>query len=394
MLSSASTLRLQNDPSVVNGDAKVLPPETFGYPRGRRHWASCIQVIDPVVDKKVTYTIDLEENEAAVSVAAVPFDSQDGEVFLIVGTGKDMVVMPRSHNGGAIHVYRISDDGRSLEFIHKTKVDHPPLALLSFQGRLLAGVGTTLYIYDLGIKQMIRKARNNVVPNLIVGLQTQGSRIVVSDISESVTFVVFKPEQNVLLPFADDTLARWTTCTAMVDYESVMGGDKFGNLWLVRCPQAASEESDEAGAAVHLSHERGYLQGTPNRLQLIAHFYPNDVPTSIQKCQLVAGGRDVLLWAGLSGTIGVFIPFVTREDVDFFQSLEQHLRAEDPPLAGRDHLAYRSYYVPVKGVIDGDLCERFQSLGMDKKMSIAAELERNVREVERKIQDMRSRAAY
>ena len=88
------------------------------------------------------------------------------------------------------------------------------------------------------------------------------------------------------------------------------------------------------------------------------------------------------------------MPFESREDVDFFQSLEQHLRQEDAPLAGRDHLMYRSYYVPVKGVIDGDLCERFAQLPADKKASIAGELDRSVREVERKVADMRTRVAY
>jgi splicing factor 3B subunit 3 len=99
----------------------------------------------------------------------------------------------------------------------------------------------------------------------------------------------------------------------------------------------------------------------------------------------VVGGQEILLWSGLMGTIGVFIPFVSREDTDFFQSLEQHLRTEDPPLAGRDHLMYRGYYAPVKGVIDGDLCERFNLLPNDKKQMIAGELDRSVREIERKI---------
>jgi hypothetical protein len=76
---------------------------------------------------------------------------------------------------------------------------------------------------------------------------------------------------------------------------------------------------------------------------------------------------------------------VSREDVDFFQNLESHMRSEDPPLAGRDHLIYRGYYVPVKGVIDGDLCERFSLLPNDKKQMIAGELDRSVREIERKI---------
>ena len=276
----------------------------------------------------------------------------------MVGTGKDMVVNPRSSNGGLIHVYRFQEDGKELEFIHKTKVEEPPLALLSFQGRLLAGIGKDVRVYDLGMKQLLRKAQAQVVPNLVVGLQTQGSRIIVSDVQESVTYVVYKFQENLLIPFVDDIISRWTTCMTMVDYETVAGGDKFGNLWLLRCPEKASEEADEEGSGAHLVHERQYLQGAPNRLNLMCHFYPQDIPTSLQKTQLVSGGRDVLLWSGLQGTLGVLVPFASREDVDFFQTLEQHLRSEDPPLAGRDHLAYRSYYVPVKGVIDGD-CTSF-----------------------------------
>lgn len=386
VLSEATKTKLLQDPGLVNGDAAVLPPEEFGHPRGKGHWASCIQIIDPITSKEVISTITLEDNEAVVSIAAVPFTSQDDETFLLVGTGKDMVVLPRSFTCGYIHVYRFQDSGRSLEFIHKTKLEAPPLALLAFQGRVLAGLGRDLRIYDLGMRQLLRKAQvSPVVPNLVVGLATQGSRIVASDVRESVTYIVYKFQENNLIPFADDTISRWTTCITMLDYDTACGGDKFGNLWMLRCPTKASEEADEPGSGAHLIHEKGYLQGTAQRLSLMTHMFTQDIPTSVQKVSLVAGGRDVLLWSGLQGTLGILAPFVSREDVDFFQSLEGHLRADDAPLAGRDHLIYRSYYVPVKGVIDGDLCERYLVLGRDLKERIAGELDRSVREVERKI---------
>ena len=60
---------------------------------------------------------------------------------------------------------------------------------------------------------------------------------------------------------------------------------------------------------------------------------------------------------------GALVPFTSREDVDFFQHLEMHLRQEHPPLCGRDHLAFRGSYLPVKDVIDGDLCEQFSQVG-------------------------------
>ncbi|KOS18324.1 Pre-mRNA-splicing factor rse1 [Escovopsis weberi] len=387
--------KLLADPAATNGDAKILPPEDFGHPRGTRRWASCISVIDPLSEEaQVLQKIDLEENEAAVSVAIVPFASQDNEYFLVVGTGKDIVLNPRSVSEAYIHIYRFQDNGRELEFIHKTKIEDPPLAMIPFQGKLLAGVGKQVRVYDLGMRQMLRKAQAEVVSQQIISLGTQGSRIVVGDVQQGITYVAYKPATNKLIPFADDTIARWTTCSTMIDYETVAGGDKFGNIFIVRCPPKASEEADEEQAGLHLLNARDYLHGTSHRLDLMCHFYTQDIPTSITKTSLVVGGQDVLLWSGLMGTIGVFIPFITREDTDFFQSLEQHMRAEEPPLAGRDHLMYRSYYAPVKGVIDGDLCERYTLLPNDKKQMIAGELDRSVREIERKISDIRTRSAF
>ena len=378
--------KLLADPSAVNGNARVLPPEDFGHPRARGRWSSCISVVDPADENpSVLQRIELDGNEAAVSAAVVPFTSQDGENFLIVGTGKDMVLNPRQFTEGYIHVYRFHDDGRDLEFILKTKVEEPPMALIPFQGRLLTGLGKTIRIYDLGLKQLLRKSQADVAPHLIVSLQTQGSRIIVGDVQQGLTYVVYKHESNKLIPFADDTINRWTTCTTMVDYDTVAGGDKFGNIFIMRCPERVSLEADEPGSEIHLEHARNYLHGAPNRLSPMVHYYTQDLPTSICKTNLVVGGQDVLLWSGIQGTVGVLIPFVSREDVDFFQNLENHMRSEDPPLAGRDHLMYRSYYVPVKGVIDGDLCERFSLLANDKKQMIAGELDRSVREIERKI---------
>ncbi|KUL89482.1 hypothetical protein ZTR_04439 [Talaromyces verruculosus] len=394
VLAPATQARLLEDSKVQNGEAMIPPADTFGYPRATGHWASCIEVVDPVNAKAVLSRLELEENESAVSIAAVSFASQDNETFLVVGTGKDVVTYPRSFSAGFIHIYRFQEDGRELEFIHKTKIEEPPLALLAFQGRLLAGIGKNLRIYDLGMKQMLRKCQVEAVPNLIVGLQTQGSRIIVSDVQESVTYVVYKYQENQLIPFVDDVIARWTTATTMVDYETTAGGDKFGNLWLVRCPKKVSDESDEDGSGAHLIHERSYLQGTANRLNLMVHYYTQDIPTSLHKTNLVVGGRDILVWTGLQGTIGIMVPFISREDVDFFQNLETQLASQNPPLAGRDHLIYRSYYVPSKGVIDGDLCETYFLLPTDKKLMIAGELDRSVREIERKISDMRTRVAY
>lgn len=96
----------------------------------------------------------------------------------------------------------------------------------------------------------------------------------------------------------------------------------------------------------------------------------------------------------ISGTVGMLVPFTSNEDHDFFQHLEMHMRGENPPLCGRDHLSYRSYYYPVKNVLDGDLCEQFNTLEPTKQKSIAEELDRTPAEVSKKLEDIRTRYAF
>jgi splicing factor 3B subunit 3 len=80
----------------------------------------------------------------------------------------------------------------------------------------------------------------------------------------------------------------------------------------------------------------------------MCHFHVRDLITNIHKLSLVAG-RESFPWDNY------LLPFVTKEDVDFISTLEQHLRTEQVSLVGRDHLTWRGYYVPVKAVADEDL---------------------------------------
>jgi splicing factor 3B subunit 3 len=116
--------------------------------------------------------------------------------------------------------------------------------------------------------------------------------------------------------------------------------------------------------------------------------------TSLQKTTLIPGGSDALVYTTLSGSIGMMVPFSSSEDKDFFQHLEMHMRTEHSTLCGRDHTAYRSFYYPVKAIIDGDLCEKFTNLDTNKQKSIAEQLERTPNEVSKRLEDIRTRFAF
>jgi splicing factor 3B subunit 3 len=160
----------------------------------------------------------------------------------------------------------------------------------------------------------------------------------------------------------------------MLDYDTTVGGDKFGNLWLLRCSPKVSEASDESPDGSDLLVDKSLLGGAANRLDNMANYFANDIPISIQKTVLLSGGERIIVWAGLQGTLGALIPFSSRRQHKMFQQLELQLRTDDKAISGRDHLAFRSYFNPVKCIIDGDLIERFLILSRDKRESIAAQL--------------------
>ena len=50
--------------------------------------------------------------------------------------------------------------------ILQTETNDVPLAVLGFQGRLIAGVGKALRLYDMGKKKLLRKVENKVHSSL------------------------------------------------------------------------------------------------------------------------------------------------------------------------------------------------------------------------------------
>ncbi|GJE94388.1 DDB1 family protein [Phanerochaete sordida] len=377
----------------VDEEMLNLPPEVFGRqkaPAGT--WASGIRIVSPVDAQTVTF-IPLDNNESAFSIAIVPFAARGGELTLVVGTAQDTFLAPRSCTSGFLRTYRFVNDGRDLELLHKTETNDVPLAVMAFQGRLAAGVGKSLRLYDIGKKKLLRKVENKSFSGAIVTLNTQGSRIIVGDMQESIHYAVYKAPENRLLVFADDAQPRWTTAVTMVDYNTVAAGDRFGNVFVNRLDAKISDQVDDDPTGAGILHEKGVLMGAPHKTALLAHFHVGDIVTSIQKVALVAGGREVLLYTGLHGTVGILVPFVSKEDVDFISTLEQHMRTEQLSLVGRDHLAWRGYYVPVKAVVDGDLCEQFARLPASKQSNIATELDRTVGEVLKKLEQLRVTAS-
>lgn len=386
-----------------------LAPAEFGPVRADAgHWSSAIRVLDLRQTSESVFHLDLQDNEAALSLALVYFTNDPlaganngaGEgaapqPYLVVGSAREVSVTPRTAKEHYLTAYSLDEGGRTLRLVHKTEVDDVPTVLKPYAGKLLAGIGRALRIYDMGRKKLLRKCENKGFPTGIATITTQASRIVVGDVQESTFFVTYKPRENRLILFADDSLPRWMTSAAMLDHDTVVGADKFGNVFVNRVDRttSASVDADTTGLAV--MHEKPYLQGAPHKLTLEAHYHLGDIITSLTRTSLVAGGRPVIIYTTLSGGVGCLVPLPNKEDVDLLTTLEMHLRQEASlNLLGRDHLAYRGAYVPVKNTVDGDLCEAFATLPLQRQMIIAEELGHTPADVNKKLDTIRTTNAF
>ena len=72
----------------------------------------------------------------------------------------------------------------------------------------------------------------------------------------------------------------------------------------------------------------GLLNGAANKLEDVINFHVGDSITALQRSALQPGGQEVLVYSTLLGSLGSLLPFVSREDWDFFSHLEMHMRQE------------------------------------------------------------------
>lgn len=360
------------------------PPLRGPIPELDGKWASCIRVLD--TSNGITlHRLELQENQAALSLCTCTFPAHSTEVFVAVGVTTGLLLHPRSASGSNfVHIYRFVEGGR-LSLVHATQVEAVPLCVSAFQGRLLVGMGRVLRLYDLGMKQLLRKCESSPLPVAVARLATCGDRIFAGDVAESVLFMRYKKQENHLCIFAEDDVPRFISNLCALDYDTVAASDKFGNFMILRVPEDVDDGIDTSASRRSL-----WDASKRAKVSLEALFYVGDTITCIKKSALSAGGKEVLLAATVSGGLHAFVPCSHKAEYDFYESLQGLMRREGTSPCGRDHRAFRSFHAPTCKTVDGDLCEGFQMLTFDKQLVVAQELEMSPVEINRKLEELRN----
>jgi splicing factor 3B subunit 3 len=378
---------------------------------------------------KAGKTLDIfpffDDDASALCATCINMGSSSAEgTYIVVSVARRLVVAatgprtdtPRSGSGpsGELHVFRVNLASKKLELFHVTPVELPVYSLVAFRDKLLVGIGTSLRLYDLGKRQLLRKAECRlVVANQICAIAVAGGdRIFVCDVQDSVTLVKYyappsatsssrdyggRQEGGRFVPIARDGIPRCILTLLTLDYSTVCASDKFGNLFVLRFPPELSGVAEES----RIGFSGVTSQDISHRLVTEASIHIGSSVMSLARGNLRGGigvetkGRessdgDAIIYSTIGGAIGVLAPFAVKSDVDFATGLEREMREQSLSLVGRSHVSYRSSFYPVKHIVDGDLCEMFIALAPDDQIAVADRLERELSDILRKLDDLRA----
>uniref|UniRef100_A0AAF5HXG2 DNA damage-binding protein 1 n=2 Tax=Strongyloides stercoralis TaxID=6248 RepID=A0AAF5HXG2_STRER len=371
-----------------------MPTEEYGYERtSDGEWASCLRLLNVRTGETIK-RLELDSRDAAFCCTFVEFLQHPGAHFILVGCATGLKFNPHTNSGGAIYTFHITDGGHNFELIHVTTTEAPVYAITEFKGHALVGCGKSIRMYAFGKRKLLKKCESRNMPVNVVKITTIGQRIIACDSQESVHFMRYIQKDNSIVTFCDENSPRYVTAIAVLDYDTVVVGDRFGSIAVLRLPEGVLDEADEDPTGVRTIWQRGAMNGASQKADVIAHFYVGDAVTSLELVHILSGAEKCIVYGTISGSIGILVPFLSKNEFDFFQALEMYMRRDFVSICGREHVSYRSYYAPVKNIIDGDMCEQFNLLERLKQCDIAENLQKTINDISKKLDDIRTRYAF
>ncbi|CAD7967800.1 unnamed protein product [Amoebophrya sp. A120] len=375
---------------VNNNEEEDLPEEQIGtFKAGEGKWGSCIRIVDPTQLATVC-KLNLDIDECAVCATVCYFTQLPKQPCLVVGTAHNMTLKPRKAPRCAIKTY-IYDENYQLQLIHSTPTQDVCQCLFPFEGRLLAGVGKSMTIFELGKKKLLKKCEYKNIPEAISWIHVKNDRIYCTDVRESFHVLKYNREENMLFVVCDDVAPRWMMAASVIDYRTMFGSDKFDNIFMARVPEHCANDEQVDTTGMRLKADTAYLTGQTAKLEHIMQFHVGEMVTAVEKTPIALGGADCIIYSTLMGSIGALYPIQTTDEIDFLQHLEMAMRTERAPLCGRDHMGFRSAFFPVQNCIDGDLCEHYSLLSQKEQVSVASSLDKTPAEILKKLEDIRNK---
>ena len=173
------------------------------------------------------------------------------------------------------------------------------MSMTQFQGKLLCAIGPYLRLYEMGTKQLLRKAELLAAsPNSVFKtLDACGDRIFAGDIHSSMKLVKYDSALNRMAVVCDDLMPRAMVASEILDFGTIAGSDKFGNFFILRAPSDVDNEG--VGTGARALWDTGRNSG--HKFECLCHFHVGEIITGIKRGTLIPGGTEGIIYTTISG---------------------------------------------------------------------------------------------
>ncbi|GIQ87755.1 hypothetical protein KIPB_009857, partial [Kipferlia bialata] len=331
------------DESVV-GPAKV----------DRDTYASCLRIVgvDDALALHTNQVIPFPPSERATAILSMQFSAQRKVTHVIVGTHVHSSIeenedQPSLATGGALvgglttphdktltrgHMHTYAYSKGTLTPVHSTALPLPVNVMCQVQGRLAVGAGAELRIYDIGTTKLLLKCRVPHFPSNVVKLVShKDQRLWVGDASESYFACRYRVYENIVEVQAGDAQPRWISAGCPLDRDTFAVADKFGSIAVLRIPDSVIEKTKDDSFGLSVRWDTG-ISGVDkattkklDHLKNIASIHLGDTVTSLFPYQFGEGREKMLVYATISGTIGVLCPMTALTDTTMGMTLQTHM---------------------------------------------------------------------
>lgn len=336
------------DPDEVWASAGHVPRVGVPRPDEPAAWSSSVRLLGYHTGQAVSQHA-LEHGEGALCVARVPFlEAGPGEYHVVVGAAKGLTWHPAKHQGGVLHLFLVTAE-QELRLLHSTDIEAPPMCAIAYKGRLAVSIGTSVRLYGMGKHRLLRKGEVKALPSPARAMLAVNDRLVVGTAEHSVLWLEHQPSRNTFAIVAGDAVPRHVVSLAPLDPCTVAVGDRWGTVAVLRLPA----ETLQAGASGTRSAVTPYPLA-----KLEAAVHVGDMPMALCPITLPSGRPSVLIGT-LGGGLKLLSPLISSVEAGQLEKLQWQVleRRLDASLVKRDPAAFRAYWEPSTGVIDGELLD-------------------------------------
>eukprot|EP00884_Botryococcus_braunii_P023468 jgi/Botrbrau1/9805/Bobra.0322s0012.2 len=357
--------------AVETVDWSGAPPET-----------RLLVIDDQTFETRMQYF--LEEKEVCCCLTSCTL-GDDPNTYFVVGTSIEEQPEGNSDGEGRILVLNVGE--KKLDLVCEVRVKGAVFTILAFQKKLLASISSKVSLFGWEFKKdegahELKHLTSHVGRLFVCYLAARGDFIAVADLMRSIEILHYNSESGMLSLRARDRHTKVMTAVTVLDDDCFLGAENCYNLFTVR------KNNDSA-----TDEERG-------NLEVVGEFHLGEIVNRFRAGSLVVRMADqealhvnTILFGTINGVIGV-VASLPQQLFEWFQKLENAMNKVVRGVGNLDHTKWRTFYnekgeSSYRGFIDGDLVEQFLELRTHSQEKVAADMNEEIEEIYRKVEEVR-----